>query len=132
MVSKTWKSVERKVASFFGVKRTPLSGGNSGHTRSDTLHDLLFIETKYRKTHSAVQLWRNTEKLAYKENKIPVVALAEKGARGYWLLVHVSDLLAVANQRSVAVKRSQLEGTELCEGLKGDCSGNCDTCEHHH
>ena len=129
-IKKTWKAVERKVASFFGAKRTPLSGGNSGHTRSDTLHDILFVETKYRKVHSAVQLWRKTEKLAYKENKIPVVALAEKGARGFWLLVHAGDLTAVANQRTVAVKVSN--GDELCDAHKGNCSGDCENCEHKH
>ena len=106
-MTKTWKSVERKVAAFFGTKRTPLSGGNSGHTRSDTLHQALFIETKYRVKHSAVQLWRKTEELARKENKIPVVALVEKGARGYWFLVHASDLLSVADERTLAIREAQ-------------------------
>lgn len=124
----TWKAAERKVGSFFGVRRTPLSGSNSGGTRSDTLHELLFVETKYRKVHSAVQLWLKTEKLAYKEGKIPVVALVEKGQRGFWLLVHAGDLTAVANQRIVAVKESN--GDEICAGHKGECSGDCDTCEH--
>ena len=101
-MTKTWKGVERKVAAFFGTKRTPLSGGNSGHTRSDTLHPALFVETKYRVKHSAVQLWRKTEELARKENKIPVVALVEKGARGYWFLIHASDLLSVAEERTQA------------------------------
>lgn len=129
-IKKTWKSVERKVAAFWGAKRTPLSGGNSGHTRSDTLHDILFVETKYRQVHSAVQLWHKTAILAEKENKIPVVALVEKGRRGFWLLVHAGDLTAVANQRTVAVKVSN--GDELCDAHKGDCSGDCENCEYKH
>ena len=72
-INNHWKVIERKVASFFGVRRNPLSGGNAGHSRSDSLHELLFLETKYRVKHSAVQLWRKTEKLAHKEGKIPVV-----------------------------------------------------------
>lgn len=95
----TWKNIERKIAAFFGTRRTPLSGGNSGHTRSDTLHDMLFVEAKYRKTHSAVALWRDTAELAKKENKIPVVCLSEKGKKGFWVVCHSSDLTAIANQR---------------------------------
>jgi hypothetical protein len=130
-MTKTWKAIERKVASFFGSKRTPLSGGNSGHSRSDSLHPVLFIETKYRKKHSAVQLWRKTAVLADLESKKPVVALAEKGSRGFWLVVHSSDLMAVANQRLLAMRKAELHGTEICDGDKGECSGDCDNCEHH-
>lgn len=104
MGSKTWKSIERKIAAFFGTVRTPLSGGNSRHTRSDTLHELLFIEIKYRKAHSAVTLWRKTAEYAKKENKIPVVCLSEKGKAGFWVVVHSSDLTAVSNQRDIVSK----------------------------
>lgn len=104
MSDKVWKRRERQVATFFGTNRTPLSGGSSRHTRSDTLHDSLFIECKHRKKHSAVKLWQETAELARKENKIPVVALSEKGKQGFYVLIHSSDLLAVANQRSLVVK----------------------------
>ncbi len=40
------KTQERRVARFFGVERTPLSGGASRHTRSDTLHPTLYVEVK--------------------------------------------------------------------------------------
>ena len=40
------KTQERRVARFFGTERTPLSGGASRHTRSDTLHPKLYIEVK--------------------------------------------------------------------------------------
>ena len=130
-MTKTWKAIERKVASFFGSKRTPLSGGNSGHSRSDSLHHTLFIETKYRAVHSAVTLWRKTAVLAAKEKKMPVVALAEKGSRGFWLVIHSEDLQAVAEQRFEAEVRAEQAGLPICDGHKGECSGDCDDCEHH-
>ena len=105
MSSKTWKNIERRIASYFGSERTPLSGGNSKITRSDSLHDLLFIETKYRVSHSAVTLWRSTKEMADVENKIPVVCLSEKGKQGFWIVCHSSDLTSIANQRVLATKR---------------------------
>ena len=41
---RTWKKRESDVAHFFQGQRTPLSGGNSKITRSDVIHDELFIE----------------------------------------------------------------------------------------
>lgn len=92
----TWKGRERKIASYFGSQRTPLSGGNSGHTRSDSLHKELFVEAKLRVKHSAVTLWDDTAVLAKKEKKIPVVCLAEKGRKGFWVLVQSKDLRKVS------------------------------------
>ena len=43
MADKTWKARERQVARFFNTNRTPLSGGSSRHTRSDSLHKDLFV-----------------------------------------------------------------------------------------
>lgn len=99
MPEKHWKIMERKIAEFFGTVRTALSGSNSKVTRSDTLHERLFIEAKTRKQHSVVGLWRNTKMLAEKESKIPVVCLTEKGKHGFWIVCHSSDLTAIANQR---------------------------------
>jgi len=106
MPTNTWKSRERKVAAFFGGKRTPLSGINSGHTSADIIHDRLFVEQKHRKRHSILTLFDAVKKLAQKENKIPVVTISEHGRKGFWILVHSSDLTAVANQR-VKVRESQ-------------------------
>ena len=97
--TKTWKSIEGKIAKFFGTRRTPLSGSNSGHTSSDTLHAVLYAEIKYRVKHSAVTLWDDTSKKAKEEKKVPVVVLAEKGRPGFWLLMHSSDLVDVAAER---------------------------------
>ncbi len=104
MAPKTWKNIERKIARFFGAERNPLSGGNGGHSRSDSLHERLFIEVKYRVSHSAVTLWRDTAEKAKKEDKIPVVCLSEKGKQGFWVMCHSEDLTAVANQRIEAKK----------------------------
>ena len=82
MTDKAWKQVERKVAKSLDTERTPLSGGNSKQTRSDTLDERLFVEVKHRKHFSVLLLYRKTAELAKKENKTPVLCLKEKGKRG--------------------------------------------------
>ena len=93
----TWKSSERRIASFFGTQRTSLSGGNSKITRSDTMHKGLFIEAKLREKHAVVSLWRETKLLADKEKKTPVIALNEKGKEGFWIMCHSSDFVKVGD-----------------------------------
>ena len=92
----TWKGAESKVASWFGSTRTPLSGGNSKHTRSDTLHPKLFIAVKYRANHTLVALYLKTKQLAAKENKIPVVVPINKGSHCHLVLVDVRHLKQLA------------------------------------
>ena len=104
MADKTWKARERQTAKFFGCNRNPLSGGNSRHTRSDSLHESLFIEHKHSVKHAITNLWDKTKAMALKENKIPVVTLSVKGRPGFWVMCHSSDLTAVANQRELAKK----------------------------
>lgn len=110
-----WKGRERMIARFFmgegDGRRTPLSGGNSGITRSDTLCRELFVEQKQRVTHSVVSLWRKTKELAMREKKIPVVSLSEKNKKGFWLVIHTDDLLKICK---VLIKNRRLddEGSE--------------------
>lgn len=92
----TWKKFEQAVAKLFGSERTPLSGGNSKITRSDSLHEDVFIECKYMAKNATITLFENTEELAKKENKIPIVALKKKGGRGFLLVVRPEDLEQVA------------------------------------
>ena len=99
MADKWWKAVERRVAKYFGTERTPLSGGNGKQTRSDTLHPVLFVETKAKKKHTAVSLWDDTAGKAKVEGKTPVVVLCEKGRTGFWVMVHSDDLSRVADAR---------------------------------
>lgn len=91
----TWKARERKIAADFGAKRTPLSGGASGHTRSDSLHESLFIEAKGRTSHAAVHLFDKTAILAKAEGKIPVVCLWEPNRKGYLVLCRPENLMQV-------------------------------------
>ena len=93
MADKTWKAFERRVADFFHGKRNPLSGGNSGHTQADVIHDRLFIECKCREKFAVISLWDATKILADKEHKTPVVCLHENGRKGFFILVHSDDLL---------------------------------------
>jgi hypothetical protein len=98
MPNKTWKASERKVAKSFGTKRNSLSGSNSKVSSSDTTHDKLYIENKYRVKHTAITLWTDTKEKAKKENKTPVVCLCEKNKKGFWVLVHIDDLKQVADE----------------------------------
>jgi len=87
MADKRWKAVERRVAKMFGSERTPLSGGNSKQTRSDTLHPELFIEIK-TSMHGfmATRLYRETAELAKLEDKTPLVVLVPKADKPYLVL----------------------------------------------
>ena len=98
MPTSTWKSRERQVCKDFGTERNPLSGGNSKHSRSDSLHPQLFIEHKHRQSNTVVQLYDETTVLAKKESKIPVVTLSQHGRNGYLLVIAPEDLEAVYNE----------------------------------
>ena len=80
MTSKsTWKQFERRVATLFGGKRVPLSGGNSGHTRADVMGvGGLFIEAKLRAKSALWSLFDSTKPLAKAEGKLPVLAIGRK------------------------------------------------------
>lgn len=96
-----WKSFERTVATYFGTKRVPLSGSNSGHgTNSDSLHPKLYIECKVRGKISLWQLFTDTEQKAKVEKKTPVVAIKQKGERGYLLVMRPEDLEKIAKIQS--------------------------------
>ena len=84
---KSWKELEQKIARMRGVSRTPLSGGNSKQTRSDTLDNVFFIECKLRKNPAVANLYEAVEKLAKKENKIPVLVVKKKGKHGELFIV---------------------------------------------
>jgi len=91
---KTWKKLEQKVARLRGTERTPLSGGNSRETRSDTLDDIFFIECKLRANPAVWNLYEQVEELAKKENKIPVLVIKKKGRHGELFIVNDKYLKA--------------------------------------
>ena len=89
----TWKALERKVAKLLGGARNPLSGGASRHTRGDVIHDTLYVECKLRKRMAAWSLFRETEILAKREGKMPVVVLKEKGKKGELVVLRLTDFV---------------------------------------
>lgn len=96
-----WKSFERVVATYFGTRRVPLSGSNSGHgTNSDSLHPKLYIECKVRSKIALWQLFVDTEKKAKVEGKVPVVAIKQKGEKGYLLVMRPEDLHRISEIQS--------------------------------
>lgn len=96
----TWKGFERVVSKFFGTKRVPLSGSNSGHdTNSDSLHPKLYIECKVRGKIALWELFKDTEEKAKHEHKVPIVAIKQKGEKGYLLLVRPEDLKKIVEIR---------------------------------
>jgi hypothetical protein len=95
--TKSWKAVERRIARRWGTDRTPMSGGNSKHTRSDTLHKEAYIEIKHRAEFSVINLWMDTKKKADKEDKVPIVALHKKGSSFVHYLIEENDLLKVVD-----------------------------------
>jgi len=105
MADRTWKAVERRIAAFFGTRRNRCSGssGRSDESASDTVHPTLYIETK----HGDLARFLNAEGRtmideglanAKAEGKRFVAALHPKSGRGFWILVHSDDFLAVARE----------------------------------
>ncbi len=97
-VSKTWKSVEGRIAKYWGTTRTPLSGINSKHTSSDTLHKDYFIEIKHRKEWAIFNLFKRTRELANKEKKLPFLCLHEKNKAGFLICIHSDDFREIVRR----------------------------------
>ena len=75
MPDKAWKAFERRIAKSLGTVRTPLSGGASRHTTSDTLHPDLYVECKLAKRLALTNLFWPVCKKAGEEGKEPVLAI---------------------------------------------------------
>jgi hypothetical protein len=108
----TWKRSESCVAALFGARRQVLSGPprRDDATRSDSNHDRLFIECKYRERHAVRSLHDATRALARREGKVPVVALYDKGRPGCLLLIHSDDLTALVAEYARANASDGLDG----------------------
>ncbi len=115
--NKNWKAIERRIAGFFGTVRTPLSGQNSRHTGSDTLHNNLFIEIKMRKRIPFLKTFKDTIKLSQKENKIPLVVFVEKGSQTPILMCRLHDLTEISKH-----KKETIELTTKCSICKKEVS----------
>ena len=91
---------------MFGTKRAPLSGSNSGHnTNSDSLHPKLYIECKLRQKIAIWQLFEDTERKAKAEDKIPIVAIKQKGAKGELLVIRPHDLQKIAYTGNYGIRQ---------------------------
>lgn len=103
MTDKAWKAAERSVARKLGTRRTPLTGGNSAHTRSDTLHHELFVEVKLRKRPP---LWDELLELrvrARAAGREPLLVLERpSGAPGRLLVTTLDTLLRVPRPHSAS------------------------------
>lgn len=94
----TWKQFERRIAEKFNTKRTPLSGINSSITASDTQHSKLFIEAKLRAKSAIHNLFEKTERLAYIEKKIPILALQKKNEKDFLIVCRFSDIKNIVKE----------------------------------
>jgi hypothetical protein len=97
--STAWRQFERRAAILFSGVRNAFSGAAPAITgsRADVRHPYLFIEAKYRQSHSVVTVWRDAaRKAAVEGNKVAVVVLAEKNQPGCWILLHSDDLTRLA------------------------------------
>lgn len=95
--SKAWKAMERSVAKKFGVRRTPLSGINSGHTHADIIHPTFFVECKYRKRLGLVELFKKVRRQAVAEDKIPLVVLKQMGQQGEIVCMDLDYFMMLIN-----------------------------------
>lgn len=97
----TWKQLERRVARHLNTERTPLSGGNSRITESDTLSDKYYCEVKLRKRIPAYKLFNDTQNKAKKEGKRPIVVLHEKNSKRNLVLLDLDDFIEIEEVATV-------------------------------
>lgn len=92
MADKAWKQAERRFAKLFGTRRRPLSGGNQGGGRDDSMHEVLFLEHKLCSTSAIWTLHDKTKDLAKKENRTPVIGISLRRRPGILIVVSSQNL----------------------------------------
>ena len=102
-----FKGMERKIATLLGTYRTPLSGGSSRITRSDTLSADLYVEAKKRKNFAIIKLFEDTLEKANLEKKLPVVVIQETGSQKRYWMVEEGFLLELARYIQLKDKEEQ-------------------------
>lgn len=110
MNRRTWKLGEQRIATMFGTRRTPLSGGNSGHTRSDSLHLDLFIECKHSKKYPLEKLVTKTFKEAKSEGKIPLLVFLKLNSPEPLILCKLKDLKEISEKMYSEFDTKALKG----------------------
>ncbi len=109
MPDKAWKRAERQGAAVIGSTRTPLSGGASRHTRSDTLHPTIYLEMKYRKRFAIVEQIRQEEVKAKKEHKVAVLGLQQRGLHTRYYLIPEKLMAILMAHLPTAVKQGSTD-----------------------
>lgn len=98
MPTKNWKNVERRIARSFGTERTPLSGGASRHTLSDTLHKAYYIEIKHRARIPFMATYKEAVTNAKKEGKTPMVIFHQKHCHDPIVMISLKDFMEVTHE----------------------------------
>lgn len=109
----TWKKVELRIARAFGTTRTPLSGGASKHTRSDTLHPFIYCEIKHGKTPLVQYVIRNCPKgtrCIFDDGTTQLIAQ------------HVDDMITKPKMKVKLENRGNIMGLMMLYMHSKDCS----------
>lgn len=91
-----FKRAERRVARMLRTRRTPLSGGNSRHTRSDTLHPKLYVEVKLAKDPPLWDEMLALRRRAARQDRRPLILLTHPDAGTRLALMDLDDLVELA------------------------------------
>lgn len=92
MSDKAWKQAERRFAKLFGTRRRPLSGGNQGGGRDDSMHPELFMEHKLVSSSAVWTLHDQVKEMARKEQRIPVIGISLRRRPGILIVVSSQNL----------------------------------------
>lgn len=94
MTDTAWKAFERRVASFIGGERVPVTGRQRG-SAPDIWHPWLSVECKYRKTlpEWIKDAMRQAVASKAKVNDLPIVIVGEKGDKvaNAWAIVPLEE-----------------------------------------
>ncbi|GAF67681.1 unnamed protein product [marine sediment metagenome] len=108
--SSTWKRAERLAARFYGTERLPGSGAWRRITKSDTMHERLYIEVKLRDHWPKTGVWpifRDAAEKAKAEGKVPVVVMREKGSSLVLHVVAQGDIDTLVGERECSKNRDE-------------------------
>lgn len=109
MPDKAWKRAERKGATAIGSTRTPLSGSASRHTKSDSLHPVIYLEMKYRKSFAVVSQIRKEQLKAKKERKVAVLGLQQRGLKTRYYLIPEKLMAILMAHLPTAIKLTGID-----------------------
>jgi hypothetical protein len=105
-MSKTWKSIERKVAAYLGGVRVPITGRQRG-SAPDVLHPILSIEVKHReKLPEWIFEAMEQAEMSKAGDQIPIAILHEKGQSiaESLTVMRTSTILELLNKISVGTE----------------------------